>query len=619
VRIRTRLLAAAALSAAAVCSPAAQAGSIRVPLDRGHPGLGKVTVRYAVVRHTDRSRPPLEPIVAFEGGPGYGSIGSASTYLFMLGKLHRRHDLIVMDQRGTGSSRAIDCPALQAGIPPYSAAAAACARRLGRTASAYGTGAVADDMAAILRKLHAPKVDVYGDSYGTYAAQVFAVRHPGRTRAVVVDAAFDNSFDPFERESSTVLRAAWQAVCDRANRCPGILASMRGLADRLARHPIVGTGTDADGVRRHVRLGPVEFGELVYDATYTYTVFRDLPGALAALHRGDRAPMLRLAAEDAAFNLPGGSPSSYSVGDYLAVACHDYPTIWAKSDPPAARRAALATAIRHLSPNVFAPFSKRVWLRTVVERELVRGCLDWPRPKLGPPPFPGGGARPAMPVLVLNGELDQSTPVADAQHVAAAFPNATLVEVPNTAHVSALYDFQHCASHIVRTFLRRLVTGSTACAAAMPPVNVAGFPRTLAAAPEADGGRVRLHARRAGWVATQTIGDALARWYNLMFTTRGHGLRGGSYTITGGYLSHSPLSIRFDGTRLTSDMAVSGRAVWDRRARRVHARLRLTGAASGVLVISFPTDAAGAIASISGRVGNRTVHLQTAAPWAPQG
>ena len=249
----------------------------------------------------------------------------------------------------------------------------------------------------------------------------------------------------------------------------------------------------------------------------------------------------------------------------------------------------------------------------------MRGCLDWPRPRLGPPPFPGGGARPPMPVLVLNGEFDQSTPTADARHVATAFPNATLLEVPNTAHVSALYDFQHCASHIVRRFLSTLATGSTACVAAMPPVNVAAFPRTLAAAPEADGGRVGSQARRAGWVATQTIGDALARWYNLMFTTRGHGLRGGGYTITGGYLSHSPLSIRFDRTRLTSDMAVSGRAVWDRRSRRVHARLRLSGAATGVLIISFPTDAANAMATISGRVGNRTVHLRTAAPWAPQG
>ena len=619
VGIRLCVLTAAALGAIVLAAPAADAASIRVPLDRDHPGLGKLTVRYAVVRHTDRSQPPLEPIVAFEGGPGYGSIGSASTYLFMLGKLHRRHDLLVMDQRGTGSSGAIDCPALQAGIPPYAAAAAACARRLGRAASAYGTGAVADDMAAILRKLHIPRVDVYGDSYGTYAAQVFAVRHPNRTRAVVVDAAFDNAFDPFERESSVALRAAWRAMCARAGQCPNILGSIGSLARRLAAHPVTGTGTDADGVRRHVRLGPVELGNLVYDATYTYTVFRDLPGALVALRRGDRAPMLRLAAEDVAFNLPGGSPGSYSVGDYLAVACHDYPTVWSKADSPAARRATLANVVRHLSPKVFAPFSKRVWLRTVVEHELVRGCLDWPQPRIGPPPFPGGGARPSMPVLVLNGEFDQSTPVADAQHVATAFPNATLVEVPNTGHVSALYDFQHCASRIVRRFLSTLATGSTACATAMPPVNVAAFPRTLGAAPEADGGRVGPLARRAGWVATETIGDALARWYNLMYTTRGHGLRGGSYTVTGGYLSHSPLSIRFAGTRLVSDMAVSGRAVWDRRAWRVHARLRLSGAATGVLRVSFATDAKGAVATISGRVGQRTVHLQMPAPWAPQG
>ena len=44
------------------------------------------------------------------------SIGSAESYLFMLGPLHRTHDLIVMDQRGTGGSSVIDCPALQNGV-----------------------------------------------------------------------------------------------------------------------------------------------------------------------------------------------------------------------------------------------------------------------------------------------------------------------------------------------------------------------------------------------------------------------------------------------------------------------------------------------------------------------
>ena len=153
----------------------------------------------------------------------------------------------------------------------------------------------------------------------------------------------------------------------------------------------------------------------------------------------------------------------------------------------------------------------------------------------------------------------------------------------------------------------------------MPPIALATFPRTLAAAPLADGGRAGLTARRAAWVASETVGDALSRWYNLMFTARGHGLRGGSYVITGGYLSHSPLSIRFQRTRFVSDLALSGRAVWDRRLRRVHARLHLTGAASGVLSVSFRTNTAGAPATISGLVDGRSVRLETPAPWAPQG
>ena len=197
---------------------------------------------------------------------------------------------------------------------------------------------------------------------------------PGRW---CVDAAFDNAFDPFERESSVALRAAWRAVCARAGQCPNILGSIGSLARRLAAHPITGTGTDADGVRRHVRLGPVELGSLVYDATYTYTVFRDLPGALVALRRGDRAPMLRLAAEDVAFNLPGGSPSSYSVGDYLAVACHDYPTVVVEGRLAGpARRATLAK--RHPAPLTegvravlearLAPHRRRARARTGLSR-----------------------------------------------------------------------------------------------------------------------------------------------------------------------------------------------------------------------------------------------------------
>ena len=61
------------------------------------------------------TQPALEPIVAAEGGPGYPSIDSAESYLFMLGPLRRRHDLIVMDNRGTGRSERDQLPAAPGG------------------------------------------------------------------------------------------------------------------------------------------------------------------------------------------------------------------------------------------------------------------------------------------------------------------------------------------------------------------------------------------------------------------------------------------------------------------------------------------------------------------------
>lgn len=94
----------------------ARCGAIEVPVHRSAPDGPKLKVRFRVLPRTDRSRPALEPIVAAEGGPGHATIDSASGYEFMLRPLRARRDLIVMDNRGTGSSGAIDCPRLQLGL-----------------------------------------------------------------------------------------------------------------------------------------------------------------------------------------------------------------------------------------------------------------------------------------------------------------------------------------------------------------------------------------------------------------------------------------------------------------------------------------------------------------------
>ncbi len=603
--------------------PLIECGSISVPLYWADPGRGRpLTVRFRVYRHTDQAAPAREPLVAFEGGPGYPSIGSAESYLFMLGPLHRTHDLIVMDQRGTGGSSVLDCPALQNGAGVYWQAAAACARQLGTRAGAFGSAAVGDDLAAILHGLGVGKVDVYGDSYGSYAAQVFAIHHPGLVRAVVLDGTYDNSFRPFEPEESVSLRHAWRALCRRSGACHGILRSIGSYDRSLRAHPFVGRGLDADGFAEPVHLTPALFAQLVEDATFSYTFFRDLPGALAALRHGYRAPMLRLAAEDVSFDAAGGGAAGYSVGDFAAVSCHDYPTVWNVAAPLAQRRTQLDRAIARLPAGVFGPFPKRVWLASLDENQLVYGCLGWPRPPVSDPPFPAG-ARPHIPVLALDGEFDQATPVADARNAAAAWPESTYVQVRNTNHVSALADFQGCTSGIVRRFLTGLAAGDTSCARHVPAVQVARFPAALGAAPAAhaqagDGSSMTAH--RAAWVAGAVVGDAFTRWYNLMFGVAGHGLRGGRFTVIGGYYSHRPLRIRFRHDRFVSDLAVSGLATWSRTAHRMRATLTLAGrpAASGRIVLAFSTAPGGGPAVATGTLGGRRVHVSLPVPWAPQ-
>ena len=315
----------------------------------------------------------------------------------MLGRLHRRHDLIVMDNRGTGRSGAINCKRLQAGKGVYAREVGRCARLLGRRANAYGTGAAADDLAAVLDKLGVPVVSIYGDSYGTYFAQAFAVRHPGRVRAVVLDAAFAvEGFDPWARQESVALRFAWPETCRRSTGCGGVdaLAELRRWALRLARQAARG-----DRPRRRRRAPPDQARRRRArpDGRRRLLLLHDLPrppGRAARLRaRRPRARSLRLAAEDLPFT-GGGPVKSYSEGAYAAVACHDYPTIWDPAASFAARRGPVAAARALIDPADFAPFPKDIWLRSLYIDQLVTGCLRWPAPRYPDPPVPAGAAYP---------------------------------------------------------------------------------------------------------------------------------------------------------------------------------------------------------------------------------
>lgn len=588
----------------------ARCGSVTVPLDRAHPDGRTLAIAFELRRHRDRTRPPLETIVAVEGGPGYPTRGSRDSYLELFDPLLDRHDLLLVDNRGTGTSGVIVCEPLQSYVGTFFVNVGKCGRQLGDTADDYGTGNAVEDMVAVLDTLGLGRVDLYGDSYGTFFSQTFAVRHPERLRAFVLDGAYPiESFDPWYRDSTRAMRDAFRFACARQASCAAIggdpIARMSAMAARLRVAPLTGDAPDADGQVRRVTLDAAGLSYLAMAASGVPDLYRELDPAIRAALRTDDVdpvPLLRLAGE----NLPvggAGDPADFSEGLYAAAKCHDYPQAWDPTAPPAIRRAQYAASIAALPANAFAPFTVDEWLTAPLQEWDY--CLRWPSPSVPDPPRPPGARYPRLPTLVLTSDLDSNTSPEGARTVARRF-GAPIVESANYTHVSALGDFGRCASRIVVRFVRTLSPGDTSCTGRYNETRVVDtFVRRLHDLPG------RTADERLARAATATVGDVVARRY-LMTGADGVGLRGGTFTTTG----DPRVRFRLRGVRWVTDVAVDGTIAWQRDTGAVAATLTATGsgATRAHLTITWNDWHPLAQATVTGDVDGRLVALAVPAP-----
>ena len=149
----------------------ARCGSIEVPLNPLNPTGKKIKIAYELYPRRNRTQPTQGTIVAVEGGPGYSTTDSRSYYRELFRPLLDSRRLLLVDNRGTGRSDAIHCPRLQSYTGNYVKAVGACGRSLKNASDLYGSGNAADDLAAVLDHLEIERIDLYGDSYGTFFSQ----------------------------------------------------------------------------------------------------------------------------------------------------------------------------------------------------------------------------------------------------------------------------------------------------------------------------------------------------------------------------------------------------------------------------------------------------------------
>ena len=611
----------------------AYCGSIDRALDPTGQVTGNIKISFEFYPRTDSSQPPLEPIVATEGGPGYATTGSADGYLALFAPLRDRRDMLFVDNRGTGKSQALNCPLLQSEPNPRPSGIRACGKQLGDTAYLYDSGLAADDLAAVLDALNLSIVNLYGDSYGTWFSQTFAGRHPERLRSLVLDSAYPvRGQSPWYPEIAPTARFAFDAACQRSPACRPLPGSSLHRIDRLLQslraNPFTGYAYDGNGILRRAQANATTLAYLMVSNATTSVVYRELdPAARAYLDDGDAAPLLRLLAENEVADesgSPATSYSEYSQALFVSVSCSDYPQIYdltlGLNERKAQRDQAISSEQKQ-HPNVYAPFTIEEFDKIPLDTSVLDLCLAWPAPVVAPVPLghpvPPNAQFTKAPVLVLSGDLDSLTPALQAKRAAKLFENSRHIIVPNSFHVTAAGDEDNCASVIAQRFVRDLDPGDSSCTDHIAEVHL--VPRFFATVAEvipatpAAGNRGTDSDLRVAAAAAYTAGDTLARWW-VNFSGEGVGLRGGRFSY------RSPTNLTYftlHKLKWVQDVDVSGKMKWDYNAPGgVVAHITLSGTAteSGELTITWDSRVPLAQAAIAGRIGGRKIVATMYAP-----
>src|SRR6516164_9399306 len=397
------------------CGSGAWCGSLPRPLDPTGAVGGTVPVYFEYYPHT-AAAPAAGTLVGAEGGPGYSTTDSREAYLTLFGPLRDSYDVLLMDYRGTGRSGAIDCRELQHAPQLTERNIGACGRSLGPGAALYSTALAADDLAAVLDALGVERIGLYGDSYGTYFAQVFALRHPERLRSLVLDGADPLSGPDYAwyPNYAPAMRRKFDTACERSPACrvlPG--SSMDHIAPALAQlraQPFAAHVRYGDGRVIDFTADAAALAILMFAGSPAYASVRELDAAARAFSAGDRLPLLRLMAETLGSvdsRDPTETPAKFSEGFAAAVFCQDDPQIFDMHLPPAERVLARDRIIGERAasaPDTYAPFTIAEYRRMPLDYAFIDQCVSWPALAPAAAPLTYEGTRPPqVPVLVISG------------------------------------------------------------------------------------------------------------------------------------------------------------------------------------------------------------------------
>ena len=420
-------VAATAIVAESLC------GTIDVYEDRESQSGRKIALNVMVIPSYDRLPKP-DPIFFLAGGPGQAATEMGPFVAMRLSKLRQDRDIVLVDQRGTGKSNALDCipdsdvledlsMSLEELMNEQLDLIRECLADLDANPALYTTPIAMDDLNQVRERLGFKAINLFGISYGTRAALVYMRRHGDSVRTALLDGVApltmvipQNVALDANAAFETVLRdCAASATCagafpNLADEFETLLASLDPPPHFTFAHPR--TGEVEEGI-----LHPLMVTRIIRGVLYDRGLSSLIPLAVHRAAAGDYQPLLTLGL---AFY---GEESSMSVGMTASVLCSEDMNL------------------------VTSALDDDTWFENEIYRQLQPVCEFWPKGTVSEGYF--APVSSDKPVLLTSGKLDPITPPAYAIEAMATLPNSEHVIVPGVGHGAV---FDGCMPDVVAEF-----------------------------------------------------------------------------------------------------------------------------------------------------------------------
>lgn len=384
-------------------SVAARCGTLRVPIDRDHPKEGSIDLKVAIVPALNR-RSTLAPLFLLAGGPGQSAMRVYVALSSAFARINRNHDIVLLDQRGTGTSNLQSCvypedwqePA--DALPALRKATEDCLAKLGPLVRFYTTSVAIRDLDDVRVALGFDRIDLYGGSYGTRVAEQYMRRHPEHVHAVILDGVIypqqaigAETPQDAERALNLIVARCLQAP-DCAAVYPELQDELKALLRQFGPQKVMVTIDDPNsGLPLEI-----EFNRRLLDTALRLLSYSSMQASLlpALIHEAAHGKLRPLAAQSVM--------NVRQLADQLANGMQ-YSVICSEDEP------------------LLAGVDRTAMAKTYQGTDMVDGlhaiCALWPR---GPVDADlHAPLHSDIPTLLLSGEADPVTPPVDAERAAA--------------------------------------------------------------------------------------------------------------------------------------------------------------------------------------------------------